>query len=65
LLVLEVVGLAVPTVVSYTHPPGSVKAEPRLVDSMGVWGFHPLKSVIGLQQTAVVNWQNPALQHLW
>jgi len=53
-VVPEVAGLGVPTVVSYTHPPGSAEAGPRLVDSLGgLWGAHPLGSVDGLQQTRV------------
>jgi len=35
LLVPEVVGLGVPTVVSYMHLPRSAKEVPRLVDSLG------------------------------
>jgi len=54
-MVLEVADLEVPTVVMYTHLPGSAKAGPGLVDSLGrLWGAHPLGSVDGLQQTGVV-----------
>jgi len=52
---LEVAGLAAPTVVSYTHPPGPAKAGPGIVGSLGggLWEAHPQGSVAGLQQTRV------------
>jgi len=39
------------TVVSYTYPPGPAKAGPGEVGSLGgLWGAHPLGSVVGLQE---------------
>jgi len=37
-MVLAVAGLGVPAQVNYTHPPRSAKAEPKLMDSLGVVG---------------------------